>query len=742
MSITTNKCQTKQKPGLYKLSGLILIWSCMLFMQSCTHEKMAETLPEGASYRLLHRWIGDRALDFELSLEQGQENQEYAIFEVRDSTPIVRGNSVSAVNKGIAKLLQKLQSANFAWEGSRISLPVVWPRSNPDTVRSDIALRWYGSAWQSTYESTFWEWDRWERELDLMAFNGVNTVLLNEGTELVWWKVWRSMGIRDDELDRFFYGPAQLNFQQHGIDIRWKGNSPRSYFQKKSELQKKIFDRVKELGMNTVVPVFSGVVPNELIQRYPKANIYANRTNRPISLLDLKDPLYIEIQNKYWAEYTLTYGAPDIAFCNFFHNAPATFVTGRIENELEKIGANLYAALQNQREIIWNLEPFQLQSNFWQANLIRLLFKAFPENVVLGLENLSFGNNPMWHQRHIPDKIKTIYTFSLNEGGNNHYNQLPSNWAEQFFRLKDQNKIEGWGIQIDGTGNNSVQFHLLNEIAWNSDKFNPLASQEDWCNSRYGACKTDLLLAQKLIYESMDIEAKSKMFRHYGIQRFVLQQSPGLEWTIYENAGYIHERLRYALQIYLRNYEAHKDNRLYGFDLMHVANHLLAAESDSLLASAAEKHLIQQPLLRNSMILQAIENMNQMDRLSFTFEPDKWKNLLSSFKHYSNNSDDRKALYSSYMQMIDRYSPDKPAYGARLQHGLLNGFYAPRWLFLNDYLNENPYYHESEFKKILRDKENEWIENEMIEATNDPLDEVTLIEWLKKKYLSLSEPAI
>lgn len=742
MSIINKKCQSENKRNLHKFGGWILIVCSMFFTSSCTHEKLAKTLPEGASYRLLHRWIGDRALDFEVILEPGQGNYEYAIMEIRDSTPTVRGNSVSAVNKGIAKLLRKLQSANFTWEGSRISLPVVWPKTAPDTITSDIPLRWNGSVWQNTYESTFWEWDRWEKELDLMAFNGVNVVLLTEGTELVWWKVWRSMGIKDDELDMFFYGPAQLNFQQQGIDIRWQGNTPRSYFQKKSELQKKIFERVKELGMKAVVPVFSGVVPIALEERLPKANIYINRDKRPVALLDLKDPLYVEIQHKYWAEYALTYGVPDIPFCNFFHNAPATFVTGRMETELEKIGANLFNALRNQREIIWNLEPFQQQINFWEPNLIRLLFKAFPEKMVIGLENLSLGNNPLWHQRHIPDKIRTIFTFMLNEGGNNHYNQLPANWAEQFVRLKEQNRIDGWGIQIDGTGNNSVQYHLLTEILWNSDTFNPIACQEEWCNARYGACKTDLLLAQKLIYESLDIAGESNMFRHYGIQRFVLQQSPGLEWTIYENAGYTNDRLRYALQIYLRNYESHKDNKLYNFDLMHVAIHLLAVETDSMLATAAEKHLIQQPLLRNSLIIKAVENMHQMDRLSFIFDPDRWQNLISNFKHYSNNNEDRKALYTSYMQMIDRYSADKPAYGARLQHGLLNGFYAPRWLLLNEYLNKNSYYHESEFKKILREKENEWIENEMIEAINEPGESGTLIEWLKKKYLSVSDPVI
>src|SRR5690606_9685061 len=138
-----------------------------------------------------------------------------------------------------------------------------------------------------------------------------------------------------------------------------------SYFQKKSELQKKIFERVKELGMKAVVPVFSGIVPLELDARFPRANIYVDKGNRPIAILDLKDPLYVEIQKKYWEEYTLTYGKPDMPFCNFFHNAPVTFATGRMENEIERIGANLFTAFREQQNIIWNLEPFQMQSYFW-----------------------------------------------------------------------------------------------------------------------------------------------------------------------------------------------------------------------------------------------------------------------------------------------------------------------------------------------------------------------------------------
>jgi alpha-N-acetylglucosaminidase len=49
----------------------------------------------------------------------------------------------------------------------------------------------------------WWDWDRWQREIDWMTLNGINMPLALTGEEAIWQKVYREMGFTDGELERF-----------------------------------------------------------------------------------------------------------------------------------------------------------------------------------------------------------------------------------------------------------------------------------------------------------------------------------------------------------------------------------------------------------------------------------------------------------------------------------------------------------------------------------------------------------
>ena len=40
---------------------------------------------------------------------------------------------------------------------------------------------------------SFWDWPRWEKELDWMALNGVNLLLAPLGNEMVWYNVMKKL---------------------------------------------------------------------------------------------------------------------------------------------------------------------------------------------------------------------------------------------------------------------------------------------------------------------------------------------------------------------------------------------------------------------------------------------------------------------------------------------------------------------------------------------------------------------
>lgn len=73
-----------------------------------------------------------------------------------------------------------------------------------------------------SYTAVWWDWPRWERELDWMALNGINAPLALTGQEYIWRRVFvERFGMTRDELDEFFTGPAFLAWHRMGNLRAW-----------------------------------------------------------------------------------------------------------------------------------------------------------------------------------------------------------------------------------------------------------------------------------------------------------------------------------------------------------------------------------------------------------------------------------------------------------------------------------------------------------------------------------------
>jgi len=66
-----------------------------------------------------------------------------------------------------------------------------------------------------SYSFVWWNWTRWEREIDWMAMNGINLPLAFNGQEAIWQKVYLRIGLTQEEIDQHFGGPAFLAWYVH-----------------------------------------------------------------------------------------------------------------------------------------------------------------------------------------------------------------------------------------------------------------------------------------------------------------------------------------------------------------------------------------------------------------------------------------------------------------------------------------------------------------------------------------------
>ncbi|KAH0975576.1 hypothetical protein GBA52_017475 [Prunus armeniaca] len=140
-------------------------------------------------------------------------------------------------------------------------------------VQRPVPWNYYQNAVTSSYSFAWWDWERWEKEIDWMALQGINLPLAFTGQEAIWQKVFQKFNISTSDLDDFFGGPAFLAWSRMGNLHGWGGPLPQSWFDQQLILQKKILVRMYELGMTPVLPAFSGNVPAALKTIYPSAKI-------------------------------------------------------------------------------------------------------------------------------------------------------------------------------------------------------------------------------------------------------------------------------------------------------------------------------------------------------------------------------------------------------------------------------------------------------------------------------------
>nr|XP_018914058.1 PREDICTED: alpha-N-acetylglucosaminidase-like [Bemisia tabaci] len=94
-----------------------------------------------------------------------------------------------------------------------------------------------------------------------MALNGINMALAFNGQEAVWNRVYKKFNMKEADIDKHFTGPAFLAWGRMGNMRGFGGPLNDNWHEKSLVLQHKILARMRLLGINPVLPAFSGQVP-------------------------------------------------------------------------------------------------------------------------------------------------------------------------------------------------------------------------------------------------------------------------------------------------------------------------------------------------------------------------------------------------------------------------------------------------------------------------------------------------
>ncbi|XP_075033481.1 alpha-N-acetylglucosaminidase isoform X2 [Mixophyes fleayi] len=260
------------------LTSLGLVVSGKVF-QTLSHLKpqYRDAVQTAAVQDLLHRLIGDRADEFLIyvnnSLTDSDGLDAYQLSSVGEKVAVVGSSGVAAAT-GCYSYLKYYCGCHISWSGVQLRVPSPLPLvASPVTVRTPNRFRYYQNVCTSSYSFVWWDWARWEKEIDWMALNGINMPLAFTGQEAIWQRVYLSLGLNQSEINEFFTGPAFLAWGRMGNIHTWGGPLSSSWMLKQLSLQNKILERMRSLGMITVLPGFSGHIPQSLLRVFPKINV-------------------------------------------------------------------------------------------------------------------------------------------------------------------------------------------------------------------------------------------------------------------------------------------------------------------------------------------------------------------------------------------------------------------------------------------------------------------------------------
>lgn len=263
---------------------------------------------------LINRIDNGASKQFDIQLENNSTRDFFEIDNAPNGRISIKGNSWVSIATGLNWYLKYTAGIHLTWNNMRADIPSRLPRVTKKIRKeTNLTLRYDFNYCTFSYSMAFWDWDRWQKEIDWMALHGVNLPLAIVGEEVVWRNMLLKLGYSKDEIGRFIAGPAFLAWWEMNNLEGWGGPLPDSWYRQQEILQKKILKRMREYGMHPVLPGYCGMMPHDAkdklgIDVTPGGSW--NGYTRPANL-SATSTEFDRIADLYYKELTRLYGKSD-----------------------------------------------------------------------------------------------------------------------------------------------------------------------------------------------------------------------------------------------------------------------------------------------------------------------------------------------------------------------------------------------------------------------------------------------
>lgn len=457
-----------------KIINILLLLCFSAVIQASPIDGLLERIDKGASRKFV--------------IEQIKSPTDFFELDQKGDKVVIRGNNYVSIATGINWYLKYYAGIHLSWNGMQATLPEVLPAvTKKERHETGLKLRYDLNYCTFSYTMAFWDWDRWEKEIDWMALHGINLPLAMTGVESVWYNVLKKLGYNKEEINEFISGPGFMAWWLMNNLEGWGGPNPDSWYRQQTVLQKKILKRMREYGIEPVLPGYSGMVPHNA-----KEKLGLNVSDpglwcgyRRPAFLQPTDPRFQEIASLYYKEMEKLFGKANYYSMDPFHEG------GNVAGvDLDAAGKAIMSAMKKVNpKAVWVAQA-------WQANPRSKMIENLKAGDMIVLD-LFAESRPQWGDTESTWYRKSgfgqhdwIYCMLLNYGGNVGLHGKMAHVIDEFYKAKESpfgKTLCGVGMTMEGSENNPVMFELLTELPWREQRFDKEEWLTNYVHARYGS---------------------------------------------------------------------------------------------------------------------------------------------------------------------------------------------------------------------------------------------------------------
>lgn len=420
------------------------------------------------------------------------EQDSYCI-TAENGTLYVKANNYISACMGIYDYLKKYCGVQLSWCGNRtIHITELTMFDGVFSREIEQKYRVYMNYCTLDYSMCWWDFSRWEKEIDFMAMNGINMPLAVIGSEAVLYETLLEYGFSEREALDSISGPAFWAWQ---LMTNIEGYIPpkdKSYVYRRAELGKKILERYIEFGMQPIQQGFSGHVPMLFKSKFPDAKILEQRgwCGFPkTAQLDPLDPLFLDFGKSYLHNLERIFGNYHYLACDPFHEGTPPKRWSWYLKAVGKTINHMYESFDSNS--VWVMQTWSMRKH---------IVKAVPKERLLLLDinsEKTLSNKNLWGY---PVVAGMLHNFG---GKNAMQGKLKLHCSNRYLKLKSNGaNVVGTGMFMEGIEQNPVIYDLQLELLTSSKQIDCSQWLDDYIKRRYGKYSKTLRKAWDILLET------------------------------------------------------------------------------------------------------------------------------------------------------------------------------------------------------------------------------------------------